>query len=80
MADATSVALENIPVYAELERRAEQAVGQPSLTDELTGLYNRHGFLLLVERALDLARRQRGRRLLLYADLDYLKRALAMMG
>ena len=65
LADATSVALENVQVYAELERRVE----------ELTGLYNRRGFLLLAERELQVARRRRGRSLLLYVDLDYLKLA-----
>jgi diguanylate cyclase (GGDEF)-like protein len=99
LADATSVALENVQVYAELERRvaertaqlaeankrlraeivererAEQAVRQLSLTDELTGLYNRRGFLLLAERELEAARRRNGRSLLLYVDLDYLKQA-----
>lgn len=99
LADSTSVALENVQVYAELERRveertaqlaeanrrlleemavreqAEQAVRQLSLTDELTGLYNRRGFLLLAERELESARRRKGRSLLLYADLDYLKQA-----
>ncbi|WP_181418770.1 sensor domain-containing diguanylate cyclase [Aquipseudomonas alcaligenes] len=97
LADSTSIALENIQVYAELEQRvaertaqltetnrrlqreirerelAEQAVRQLSLTDELTGLYNRRGFLLLAERELEAARRRQGRCLLLYADLDYLK-------
>ena len=97
LADSTSVALENIQVYAELEQRvdertgqlaeanrrlqdevrerqlAEQAVRQLSLTDELTGLYNRRGFRLLAERELRAARRRKGRCLLLYADLDDLK-------
>ncbi|MGH8352292.1 MAG: sensor domain-containing diguanylate cyclase [Pseudomonas sp.] len=54
--------------------RAEEAVRQLSLTDELTGIYNRRGFLLLAERELDAARRRKDRCLLLYADLDYLKR------
>lgn len=97
LADSTSVALENVRVYAELEQRveertqqlaaanqrlsaevrererAEEAVRQLSLTDELTGIYNRRGFLLLAERELDAARRRKDRCLLLYADLDCLK-------
>ncbi|APU29549.1 diguanylate cyclase [Ectopseudomonas alcaliphila JAB1] len=97
LADSTSVALENVQVYAELEQRveertaqlaeanrrlqdevrerrlAEQAVRQLSLTDELTGLYNRRGFHLLAERELRAAQRRKGRCLLLYADLDDLK-------
>jgi diguanylate cyclase (GGDEF)-like protein len=99
LADSTSVALENVQLYAELEQRveertaqleatnrqlqaevaervrAEQLVRQMSLTDELTGLYNRRGFLLLAERELQAARRRQGRSLLLYADLDHLKQA-----
>ena len=97
LADSTSVALENVQVYAELEQRveertaqlaeanrrlqdevrerrlAEQAVRQLSLTDELTGLYNRRGFHLLAERELRAAQRRKGRFLFLYADLDDLK-------
>ena len=99
LADSTSIALENVQVYAELERRVEERTGQLvevnhrlqaevrerermeaevrqlSLTDELTGLRNRRGFLLLAERELESARRRGGRCLLLYADLDYLKQA-----
>lgn len=99
LADSTSIALENIQVYAELERRVEERtaqlvevnqrlraemrerermsaeVRQLSLTDELTGLRNRRGFILLAERELEAASRRRGRCLLLYADLDYLKQA-----
>jgi diguanylate cyclase (GGDEF)-like protein len=99
LADSTSIALENVQVYAELERRVKERTGQLvevnhrlqaevrerermaaevrqlSLTDELTGLRNRRGFLLLAERELESARRRGGRCLLLYADLDYLKQA-----
>lgn len=99
LADSTSIALENVQVYAELERRVEERTGQLveinqrlqaemrerermaaevrqlSLTDELTGLRNRRGFILLAERELEAARRRGGRCLLLYADLDYLKQA-----
>ena len=61
------------------ERTAELAAAneqlhQLSLFDELTGLYNRRGFLLLAEEQLSLARRARRNNLMLfYADLDGLK-------
>jgi diguanylate cyclase (GGDEF)-like protein len=104
LADSTSIALENVRVYAELEHRIEERtsqlveinqrlqaemrerermaaeVRQLSLTDELTGLRNRRGFLLLAERELESARRRGGRCLLLYADLDYLKQANDLFG
>lgn len=44
-----------------------------SLTDELTGLYNRRGFLTLAEQHLKTAERTNKDCLLLYADLDGLK-------
>jgi diguanylate cyclase (GGDEF)-like protein/PAS domain S-box-containing protein len=44
-----------------------------SMSDELTGLYNRRGFFALVEKQLHLAKRQMKRSYLLYADLDDLK-------
>src|SRR5215472_11323489 len=44
-----------------------------ALKDELTGLYNRRGFLALAERQLKLARRSRRSCLLFFIDLDGLK-------
>ena len=44
-----------------------------SLTDELTGLYNRRGFRALVEQELRHAARHRAGYLLLFADVDGLK-------
>lgn len=44
-----------------------------SLTDELTGLYNRRGFFALAEQAVRTARRQKIGLFILYADLDNLK-------
>ncbi len=60
------------------ERTAELAAAnkqlrQLSLVDELTGLYNRRGFLLLAEEQLLLARRAKRNLLIFYADLDGLK-------
>ncbi len=44
-----------------------------SVTDELTGLYNRRGFFTLVDQQFKLAQRQKDKVYLLYADLDNLK-------
>lgn len=44
-----------------------------SLTDELTGLYNRRGFYDLVDQHLKLADRDKKEIFMLYADLDNLK-------
>jgi len=47
---------------------------QLALTDELTGLRNRRGFLVLTDQALRMARRTRAKCALVYVDLDGLKR------
>ncbi len=44
-----------------------------SLTDELTGLYNRRRFLVLTEQCLKVAMRKKKKWLLLYIDMDGLK-------
>jgi diguanylate cyclase (GGDEF)-like protein/PAS domain S-box-containing protein len=44
-----------------------------SITDQLTGLYNRRGFLSLAAQQLKLAKRNKGGMLLFFADLDGLK-------
>ena len=44
-----------------------------SLTDELTGLYNRRGFFTLSEQLLKQARRQKTGILVVYVDVDHLK-------
>ena len=49
-------------------------LGNLALTDELTGLYNRRGFMVLAERQLKLARRSGRGLLLFFTDLDGLKR------
>jgi GAF domain-containing protein len=66
LADSTSIAMENVQVYAELEQRVrdrtadlEQAndeIRRLSLTDDLTGLNSRRGFHLLAGAALRGAR------------------------
>ncbi|TDQ86325.1 diguanylate cyclase (GGDEF)-like protein [Dongia mobilis] len=97
LADSTSVALENVQVYAELEERVRQrteelaaangrlraevaereraqaAVHQIAITDDLTGIYNRRGFRMLAERELALARRLGIPSMLISVDVDFLK-------
>ena len=63
----------------ELERevaerhRAEEAVRQIAISDDLTGLLNRRGFFLQAEQELKIARRLEQQALLLFVDLDGLK-------
>jgi diguanylate cyclase (GGDEF)-like protein len=54
-------------------KRLEEEIRSLSLTDELTGLYNRRGFNLLAEQQIKLAHRLKGTLLLFFGDLDYLK-------
>lgn len=54
-------------------KEMEEKLHSLSLTDELTGLYNRRGFFVLVEQLLKLSKRQKRGVFLLYADLDNLK-------
>lgn len=54
-------------------KQLEERLRALTLTDELTGLYNRRGFLALVEPLLKLARRQKRTLCMLYADMDKLK-------
>lgn len=57
---------------AQLQRRIEQ-LEKLVVTDELTGLLNRRGFELQLQRTLDLARRYGEPGLLVYVDLDGFK-------
>ncbi len=61
-------------------RQAERAMGKlnaslknDSMTDVLTGLYNRRGYEVLSQHYLDLAHRKGKRVFVIYADLDGLK-------
>ena len=56
------------------EHRAEEALLVLSLTDDLTGLYNRRRFFVLTEQYLKVAIRTKRRLLLLFIDMDDLKR------
>lgn len=54
-------------------RQAQETLRTLSLTDDLTGLYNRRGFFTLAEQHLKAARRDRKEAALIYADMDGLK-------
>lgn len=60
---------------AELQQRdaAATEMRMLSLTDVLTGLYNRRGFFLQAEHSYKLARRQRAPSAVIFADIDGLK-------
>jgi diguanylate cyclase (GGDEF)-like protein len=72
-----------VQVYEELEQRvrdrtadlekANEEIRRLSLTDELTGLYNRRGFYVLAEPALRAARNHGHDCLLVFLDVDGLK-------
>jgi diguanylate cyclase (GGDEF)-like protein len=53
--------------------RNEDALRALSLVDDLTGLYNRRGFLTLAQQQLKLARRAHRELLLLFVDMDDFK-------
>lgn len=57
----------------EERRRAEEALHNLTLTDDLTSLYNRRGFFTLAEHHLKLSRRSSQSSLIIYADMDGLK-------
>jgi diguanylate cyclase (GGDEF)-like protein len=54
-------------------KRLEERIRTSSLLDDLTGLYNRRGFLTLAEQHLKLAERTGRGVLLIFADLDNFK-------
>ncbi len=60
--------------YAVERQEMRAALRRLSLTDELTGLYNRRGFLTLAEQQLRFAHRTNQDLLFIFVDLDGLKR------
>ncbi|MEW6520547.1 MAG: diguanylate cyclase [Thermodesulfobacteriota bacterium] len=54
-------------------KKAEETLRRISVTDEMTGLYNRRGFLMLAEKQIKIADRLPGELFVLYADCDKLK-------
>lgn len=53
--------------------KLQEKIRAMSITDELTGLYNRRGFFTLAERDLKIANRHKKKMFFIYADLDNLK-------
>lgn len=84
LADSTSIAMENVRVYSELERRvrdrtaaledANEEIRRLSVTDELTGLNNRRGFYLLAEQKLRGSHHLGHNCVLAFLDVDGLKK------
>jgi diguanylate cyclase (GGDEF)-like protein len=84
LADSTSIAMENVQVYSELEQRvrdrtaalqdANEEIRRLSVTDELTGLNNRRGFYLLAEQKLRGTHHLGHSCVLAFLDVDGLKR------
>lgn len=54
-------------------KKYEAQLHMMSITDELTGLFNRRGFLALADRQLKMACRNKDNIFLLYADFDNMK-------
>ncbi len=55
-------------------KQLEEAIKTLSIKDDLTGLYNRRGFFALAEQGLKMAQRMGTEILLIYGDLDNLKK------
>jgi diguanylate cyclase (GGDEF)-like protein/PAS domain S-box-containing protein len=64
-----------VAVYTDITQRVrmEETLRALALVDELTGLYNRRGFVTLSQQQLKTADRTKRRMLLLFADFDKLK-------
>ncbi len=61
-------------------KRLEEKLQSMSLVDQLTGLYNRRGFLALSQQQLKVAERTKQNVLLFFADLDNLKQINDTLG
>lgn len=61
-------------------KRTEEELRALTLVDDLTGLYNRRGFITLAQQQLKIARRMSRDMLLLFADVDDLKRINDTLG
>lgn len=59
--------------YAIERHNLKMELREMSLSDDLTGIYNRRGFLTLAQQQVKMANRMKVRLLLLFADLDGMK-------
>jgi len=62
------------------QKRLEQKLYNMSLTDEITGLYNRRGFITLSEKQMKIAERTKKDMLLFFVDLDKMKQINDTLG
>jgi diguanylate cyclase (GGDEF)-like protein/PAS domain S-box-containing protein len=72
-ADGTITGVVHIAHDITHRKQVEETMRSLSLIDELTGLYNRRGFLTLAEQQLKIADRMKRAMVLIFADLDGLK-------
>lgn len=71
--DGTISAVTVISKQITSQKKMEEELRKLSLTDPLTGLYNRRGFMTLASQQLKVAKRLKRELLLIAADLDDLK-------
>jgi diguanylate cyclase (GGDEF)-like protein len=55
-------------------KKLEEKLRTASITDELTGLLNRRGFLVIAQKQVDIAKRDKRRLSILYMDLNEMKK------
>lgn len=55
------------------QKQMEEQLRELSLTDELTGLTNRRGFMLLAKHQIELSNRDMNKLVLIFADIDDMK-------
>jgi len=61
-------------------KQAEEQLRELSLLDELTGLHNRRGFLVLATQQIKIADRMKQKAILVFADMDNLKQVNDTLG
>jgi diguanylate cyclase (GGDEF)-like protein/PAS domain S-box-containing protein len=69
-------------IFRDITKRKEleEQLHTLSITDEMTGLLNRRGFITMAEKQLNIAQRSKRKLYFLYADLDNLKKVNDSLG